>query len=238
MITWHSGTNHIQEISVTDDGNSLTETVKARLVDCRAALPPMQRPYAQLLAAGDVKSIDLPCAVYHDGALRCLVGQYSTVTDIATDVAALTGGCFLKRDGTAFCDSSTWSGATKGAVAELKQVPFPSKVLAIDASYQHLCAILDDHSLWCLGASGALESGKRAFTTATRKPQCALDGTCEAPGSFGPTQYTLEPTKVDEVDGVVAIGIAANRTCVITRNGKLVCLGEGHETPLVVDVVK
>ncbi len=32
MITWHSGTNHIQEISVTDDGNSLTETVKARLV--------------------------------------------------------------------------------------------------------------------------------------------------------------------------------------------------------------
>ncbi len=32
LIVWHSGTNHVQEISATDDGNSLTETVKARVV--------------------------------------------------------------------------------------------------------------------------------------------------------------------------------------------------------------
>ena len=29
---WHSGTNYVEELSVTDDGNMLTETVKARLV--------------------------------------------------------------------------------------------------------------------------------------------------------------------------------------------------------------
>jgi hypothetical protein len=32
LLTWNSGTNYVQEISATDDGNSLTETVKARLV--------------------------------------------------------------------------------------------------------------------------------------------------------------------------------------------------------------
>lgn len=32
LMTWNSGTNHIQELSITDDGNTLTETVKARLL--------------------------------------------------------------------------------------------------------------------------------------------------------------------------------------------------------------
>ncbi|MEK7780181.1 MAG: Calx-beta domain-containing protein, partial [Verrucomicrobiota bacterium] len=32
LLIWQSGTNHIQEISVTDDGNGLTETVAAQLV--------------------------------------------------------------------------------------------------------------------------------------------------------------------------------------------------------------
>ena len=32
LIVWHSGTNRVLEISATDDGNSLTETVRARVV--------------------------------------------------------------------------------------------------------------------------------------------------------------------------------------------------------------
>lgn len=32
LIVWHSGTNYIQELSATDDGNNITETVHARLV--------------------------------------------------------------------------------------------------------------------------------------------------------------------------------------------------------------
>ena len=32
LLAWHTGTNHVEEISATDDGNTLTETVKARLV--------------------------------------------------------------------------------------------------------------------------------------------------------------------------------------------------------------
>jgi hypothetical protein len=32
LKTWNTGTNYIEEISVTDDGNTLTETVKARLL--------------------------------------------------------------------------------------------------------------------------------------------------------------------------------------------------------------
>ena len=31
LLTWNSGSNHVLEISTTDDGNNLTETVKARL---------------------------------------------------------------------------------------------------------------------------------------------------------------------------------------------------------------
>jgi hypothetical protein len=31
LLTWHTGTNYVREILVTDDGNNLTETVKARL---------------------------------------------------------------------------------------------------------------------------------------------------------------------------------------------------------------
>jgi hypothetical protein len=31
LLNWYSGTNHVQEILVTDDRNALTETVKARL---------------------------------------------------------------------------------------------------------------------------------------------------------------------------------------------------------------
>jgi hypothetical protein len=31
LVTWHTGTNYVQEIQATDDGNGLTETVKARL---------------------------------------------------------------------------------------------------------------------------------------------------------------------------------------------------------------
>jgi hypothetical protein len=32
LFTWHSGTNYVEEIQATDDGNNLTQTVKARLV--------------------------------------------------------------------------------------------------------------------------------------------------------------------------------------------------------------
>ncbi|NOS68533.1 MAG: PKD domain-containing protein [Verrucomicrobia bacterium] len=32
LLTWHSGTNYVQEISVTDDGNNLTETVFSQVV--------------------------------------------------------------------------------------------------------------------------------------------------------------------------------------------------------------
>ena len=32
LRTWNSGTNHVEEISVTDDANGMTETVKARVV--------------------------------------------------------------------------------------------------------------------------------------------------------------------------------------------------------------
>jgi hypothetical protein len=32
LITWNTGTNYVQELSSTDDGNGLTETVTAQLV--------------------------------------------------------------------------------------------------------------------------------------------------------------------------------------------------------------
>jgi hypothetical protein len=31
LVTWHAGSNYVREVSATDDGNFLTETVKARL---------------------------------------------------------------------------------------------------------------------------------------------------------------------------------------------------------------
>ena len=32
LVTWHTGTNYVEELQATPDGNNLTETVKARLV--------------------------------------------------------------------------------------------------------------------------------------------------------------------------------------------------------------
>jgi hypothetical protein len=32
LLTWNVGTNYVQEVQATDDGNGLTETVKARVV--------------------------------------------------------------------------------------------------------------------------------------------------------------------------------------------------------------
>ncbi len=32
LVNWNSGTNYVKEIQVTDDGNALTETVKAQLI--------------------------------------------------------------------------------------------------------------------------------------------------------------------------------------------------------------
>ena len=33
LLTWNTGTNYVEEIQTTDDGNGLTETVKARLIE-------------------------------------------------------------------------------------------------------------------------------------------------------------------------------------------------------------
>ncbi len=39
LLTWNTGTNYVEEISATDDGNGITQTVKSRVVAPYSTIP-------------------------------------------------------------------------------------------------------------------------------------------------------------------------------------------------------
>ena len=126
------------------------------------------------------------------------------VTDIATTNET---SCAVKSDGTVWC----W-GAWEGGVAptpqlretnaQPRQVAGLDRIVAIEIAPTSACAVRDDGSVWCWGASVA--DGERGNGTTTAGP----------------------PTKVTLAQSATAITVGMNHACAITAEKTVVCWGD------------
>jgi alpha-tubulin suppressor-like RCC1 family protein len=180
------------------------------------------------------------CARLRDGAVQCWGGNPSgelgdgTTEDRRGPVRVLgverakgvvlgtNFGCALIADGTVRC----WGNDTKivpGPARTYASQPMTAQPVAhltdatqIASSFNHVCAVRRDGSLWCWGSNF---SGQLGFGTVITQRSCSI-GPLEdwvTPGD------TTEPQIVPNVSGVLRIALAPQRTCALLKDGSVWC---------------
>lgn len=205
-----------------------------------------------LSAAGAITDLAGACAVYDDGALRCVdpnrMGEPPPV--VLAGVANADGpfgvagpsGCAAMRDGTVTCLGDNAYGQ-RGAPQTATQPTVPNVVEGltdveeVKSGGQHVCARTKAGEVFCWGVATKGETGKASHAKATELPWCAKDekhkswkyGTgCRTPGDGNTALFNPAPTKVGGVGGAIALAASAGLSCALLKSNAVACWGNGH----------
>ena len=187
---------------------------------------------ATSIAAGENHS----CALHQNGTMSCWgtnrYGQLGNgqsgenanssvpvrvagITD-ATAIAASSGSCALREDGTISCWSASEFGAQDGEQieedtdsSEIVQVAGITDATAVTTSNSHSCALRQDGRIFCWGISesGRLGHGKSGFN---------ISG----------------PVEVIGITDATAVDAGALHTCALRRTGAISCWGRNNHGQL------
>jgi len=163
------------------------------------------------------------CAVRDDGAVLCWgwSGEHLGYTGIGSTpkvVSGLSGkatavavgdafSCALIEDGTVQCWGANNVGQLGNDSVSHASSRTPVKVKGIDAAValssgsSHLCALIDDGSVWCWGSGNEHQLGKNSGT------------------------HSYAPTKVLGIDDATSIGAGLHHTCATRAAGTVSCWG-------------
>jgi alpha-tubulin suppressor-like RCC1 family protein len=117
----------------------------------------------------------------------------------AISVAAGDGTtCALRNNGEVMC----WGTGHPGSTLLPANVASAPNGLDIDAGFGHVCLLRDNGRVACWGRNGFGQA---------------------APLASGPT--VSAPTAVDGVSDAIAIGVGAQHSCALVKQGKVLCWG-------------
>jgi hypothetical protein len=145
------------------------------------------------------------------------------VEDVAEALSVAVGdgtSCALHRTGEVTC----WGVGHPGGKLTPTLVPGLASVLDVKGGFGHLCALHDDGTVSCWGRNGAGQVG---------------------PVVLGATAD--QPVRVEGITDAVAIGLGAQHSCALLKQGDIVCWGSNQfgqlgtgtfTTPLVLTAVK
>lgn len=204
-----------------------------------------------LSAAGAISDLAGACAVYGDGALRCVdpnkMGEPPSV--VLEGVANADGpwgqpaqsGCAAMRDGTVKClGDNSWGqrgaaqAATQPAVANT--IDGLAEVEEVAGGGRHFCARTKAGEVFCWGLATRGETGKAARAKAIALPMCARDErhgswkyatSCRTPGDGNDARFHPVPTPVAGVTGAIALTATDGLTCALLKSNAVACWGGG-----------
>ena len=163
---------------------------------------------------------------YTDGGLQDEVVAQAVGLDSAVDVAAgYEASCAVKSDGSLWCwgvNIDGQLGAPDGGPSyeyapAAVSMPAGKKFTRVVGHVEGFCALADDGTVWCWGATGFGVAGNGA-----------LDA-----GTIFPSQLD-EPTQVQGLSDVVQIAStgASAHTCALVRTGAVRCWGYNRSSQL------
>jgi len=171
---------------------------------------------------------DFACVVRQDRSLWCWGSNHprrpTQVLAAATDVAqGGIGGCAVRADATVACWGWNDSGQL-GRELDAQRDNWTAQPVAIAhvdharrvvAGGAHRCALLDDGTVRCWGATWGHPSFPRACLRTTRHSSGG--------GSAAQWQYCPTPTAVPGIRGAIDLGASGRRTCALKRDGAVSC---------------
>jgi alpha-tubulin suppressor-like RCC1 family protein len=183
-------------------------------------------------------------------ALAACNGPGKPLTGVSAVSASLDHSCALRTDGTVVCwgtdfDGEVGAGISVGASASPTVVPGLSNAVSVAVGGSHSCALLADGTVDCWGSNQSGELG--GTTDAPNSPAlvhsaiainataisanwggtCALlsDTTVECWGDLSNAPRPVEPARVPNLTGVMAVSAGVRFACAVITGGSVQCWG-------------
>ncbi|MDP3276362.1 MAG: hypothetical protein Q8Q09_14280 [Deltaproteobacteria bacterium] len=159
--------------------------------------------------------------------LSLLLSQCATATSAPT-VRTLSSETTVRVEGGAELQSGEGARSARPRAVRLPDPVWvtserserpPSPVLSIAAGHQHVCAVLDDHRVWCWGRNDRGQCGQED----RREQRCARGETCTRQDSED--HRVWRPMRVDGMSTARSVSPGESVTCAIATDDAVHCWG-------------